>query len=217
MVEEEEGEGYEIETDEDEEGGEEEEGDDEYEVDTEEEEEEDVEEDDDEDEYVTETEEEDDEENDEDEEEEEEGDVNAQKKTSHLIHQSIGTMKKVCTKAGLAFPVERITKIWLSLRKYLNRSSPEGPESGDRRFHLSHEGLLHFHGRFKDITVELNKVLASLTLNQSHLFQYVVERGKQHDGISRYTNDEKVLIKNLVRLANLRKTQIPCQKIRAFC
>ena len=126
-------------------------------------------------------------------------------------------MKKVCVKAGLTFPIERVTNIWLSLRKYLNMSSPDGPESSDRRFHLSESGYLHFHGRFKDITVELNKVLASLTLSQSHLFQYVVEHGKHNDGLSKYTNDEKVLIKNLVRLANLPKSRIPCLKVRAFC
>ena len=153
----------------------------------------------------------------EEEEEEEEGDTNAKKKASDLIHRSIGIMKKVCVKAGLTFPIERVTNIWLSLRKYLNMSSPDGPESSDRRFHLSESGYLHFHGRFKDITVELNKVLASLTLSQSHLFQYVVEHGKHNDGLSKYTNDEKVLIKNLVRLANLPKSRIPCLKVRAFC
>ena len=126
-------------------------------------------------------------------------------------------MEKVCAKTGLTLPIERLTSVWLSLRKYLNMSSPEGPESGDRRFHLSSGGYLHFHGRFKDITMELNKVLASLTLSQSHLYRYVVERGKQYNGLSKYTNDEKMLIKNLVRLANLPKSRIPCLKIRAFC
>ena len=161
------------------------------------------------------TEEEDEEE--EEEEEEEEGDSDAKRKASNLVHQSIGIMKKACIKAGLSFPIERVTGLWLSLRKYLNMSSPEGPESGDRRFHLSSDGYLHFHGRFKDITMELDKLLASLSLNQSHLFQYVIERGKQNNKLSKYTNNEKVLIKNLVRLANLPKSRIPCLKIRAFC
>ena len=139
------------------------------------------------------------------------------RQASNVIRQSIGTMKKVCVKAGLSFPLERVTGIWLSLRKYLSMSSPEGPESGDRRFHLSSDGYLHFHGRFKDISIELNKVLATLSLSQSHLFQYVVERGRQNNELSKYSNDEKVLIKNLVRLANIPKSRIPCLKIRAFC
>ena len=206
------------EEDEQEDGEEEEEegDDDEYEYESESEnddEDEDENDEDDDDEEEDESE----EEGEEEEDDEEEGDNDAKEKTSTLIRRSIGIMKNVCTKAGLTFPIERVTNLWLALRKYLIMSSPEGPESADRRFHLSHEGFLHFHGRFKDITLPLNKVLASLTLSQTNLFKYVVERGKKDNRPARYTNDEKYLIKNLVRLANLRKSQIPCLKIRAFC
>ena len=102
------------------------------------------------------------------------------------------------------------------MTKYLANRVKEGFESSDRRFVLTHDGILHYNHHITISKMSLQKVFASLTLGTAKLFRYL-ESTSRHNVVKRYTNSEKVLLSNLVRLANINPKFIGCVKIRKLC
>ena len=126
-------------------------------------------------------------------------------------------MKTLCARANVRFPNQKVSHVAQTLLNYLKYPSINGPQSMDRRIHLDKNRILHYHGRFKDISMPLNKVIAALTLNQNHLFSYMQHRSKRDHEKSRFTMDDKTLLKNVVRLIRFKRSLIPCIKIRSLC
>ena len=139
------------------------------------------------------------------------------KLASPLIGKSMQLMKTVCAKANVRFPSQKVSHVSKTLLNYLKYPSINGPQSMDRRIHLGKNRILYYHGRFKDLTIPLNKLLAALTLNQNHLFSYMQHRSKRNQEKSRFTMEDKTLLKNVVRLTHLKRSLIPCVKIRSLC
>ena len=102
------------------------------------------------------------------------------------------------------------------MSQYLSNHVKEGFESSDRRFVLTQDGVLHYNHHITISKMPLQKVFASLTLGTAKLFRYL-ESTSRHNVVKKYTNAEKVLISNLVRLANIKPKLIGCVKIRQLC
>ena len=127
-----------------------------------------------------------------------------------LIQKTSKIIKSTCVKVKIKFPQQKINRIGKILTKYLCENTNHGYESKDRRFLLGKNCILIFQSRFRQINMPLNKVIASLSLNRTQLYSYVLKKP--------FSLNEKILIKNLIRLSDLRlqRSAIPCIKIRSL-
>ena len=126
-------------------------------------------------------------------------------------------MRTICIKAGIKFPERKISHIERILSRYLTDISTIGYESKDRRFLLTNKRVLIFQSRFRQISMPLNKTMASLSLTQPELYSYLVKKAGNPKYLAPFSLNEKILIKNLVRLSGLQRSTIPCIKIRSIC
>ena len=123
-------------------------------------------------------------------------------------------MKMKCHSAKIKFPEKNFNYISEILSRYLSNSiEKDGFESSDLRFSLTSKRFIHFQSRIRQISMPLNKMIASLALPQNELFQYLTVTSK-HGSVKPFTTNEKILLKHFIRLSGIKKSKIPCLKIK---
>ena len=129
-----------------------------------------------------------------------------------LLRNVFSHVETNSAKSNIKIPKTRLTYLEKTLSRYLSEKLPNGRwESLDRRFSVGLHNMIYFQSRNREIKMPLHKLAACLSLTKSQLFHYLTAANKR---IAPFSIAEKFLIKNIIRLAKIRKTEIPCVKIR---
>ena len=131
------------------------------------------------------------------------------------------SFQNICRRSKVPYPSSKVKVLKKKLEQYLSEeehldNSALSAESKDRRFVLTAKKNLVFHGRDASYSISLLKALASLCLSKQHLYTFLINKTKGKSNIQKFTIKEKTLLKNLVRLAGIRKNNVPCIPLRSF-
>ena len=125
-----------------------------------------------------------------------------------------------CKEHHISLPTSlstRITTIAARLAKFFVHSVGRHTlESNDRRFSLHPTGVVVYQHDSGEMKISLLKLLASLSLSKSKLFQYLTAVHSPQK-VRQYTSSERRCISALIRLAGIPKRSIPCIGIRDLC
>ena len=136
------------------------------------------------------------------------------------MRNSYRTLQNICQRADIPYPSSKLDQIKKKLEEYLSEEdhSLEGSlaESKDRRFVLTTKRNLVYHAHDGSYSMSLLKILASLTLPKQHLFTFLINKNRGRSNIQKFSIKEKLLLKHLVRLAGIKKKNVPCIPLRAF-
>ena len=130
------------------------------------------------------------------------------------------SLHNICKRSKIPYPSSKMIVLRRKLEQYLSEEelldNKTLAESKDRRFALTTKRNLVFHGRDASYSMSMLKTLASLSLSKDYLYIFLVNKTKGQSNIQKFTVKEKTLLKNLVRLAGIRKQSIPCIPLRSF-
>ena len=140
--------------------------------------------------------------------------ANKRASIGHLLKPSFANIRLHCRRARITFPKQKLSQLYGTLSTYLSCPLKNGFESLDRRFVLTHQQRVLFQSPHKQISMSLEKLSVSLILPRATLFKYLTTRLKQERAHIPYTNSDKILIRNFIRLSKLKRTSVPCVALR---
>ena len=131
-----------------------------------------------------------------------------------LLKPSFTNIRLHCQRAKIAFPKQKLSRLYETLSTYLSCPLKNGFESLDRRFVLTPQQRVLFQSPHRQISMSLEKLSVSLILPRATLFKYLTARLKQERARIPYTYSDKILIRNFIRLSKLKRTSVPCVALR---
>ena len=133
---------------------------------------------------------------------------------TNLIKKTVRGVLVTCSNAKITIPRRNLVMVQKRLTRYFSEKCDIGFESKDRRFVLTPQYRLKFQSRTKEISMPLYKAFATLVLERADLFNYL--SGKKSN-VTKFTKNDKFLLKNLVRLSRINISSIPSNDVRKFC